>query len=50
METDAPKQGVIRAEVLGLMKQKDKIESEIRELTGILTQVSFFLVFHFYCH
>lgn len=39
MEIDAQNQGVIRAEVLGLMKQKDKIESEIRELTGILTQV-----------
>lgn len=47
MEIDAQNQGVIRAEVLGLMKQKDKIESEIRELTGILTQVKICPVFHF---
>ncbi|XP_076269021.1 26S proteasome non-ATPase regulatory subunit 9 [Rhynchophorus ferrugineus] len=35
---DQPDQASIRAQVLELMKQKDKIEDEIKELTGILTQ------------
>lgn len=40
MNEDQPDQGIIRAQVLNLMRQKDKIEADIRELTEILTQVN----------
>ncbi|XP_030744952.1 26S proteasome non-ATPase regulatory subunit 9 [Sitophilus oryzae] len=38
MKDDQPDQGTIRDHVLQLVKQKENIENEIKELTGILTQ------------
>ncbi|XP_066255439.1 26S proteasome non-ATPase regulatory subunit 9 [Euwallacea similis] len=38
MKEALPDQGSVRAHVLRLMSQKDKIEGEIQELTSILTQ------------
>ncbi|XP_066143367.1 26S proteasome non-ATPase regulatory subunit 9 [Euwallacea fornicatus] len=40
MKEALPDQGSVRAHVLQLMSQKDKIEGEIQELTSILTQNS----------
>lgn len=48
---DQEDQGTIRTQVLELIKQKDKIEDEIRELMAILTQVgcnySLFIIAYF---
>ncbi|CAG9764685.1 unnamed protein product [Ceutorhynchus assimilis] len=38
MQDEQPDPGIIRAHVLQLMQRKDRIEREIQELTGILTQ------------